>query len=224
MWILGAWGQAQAWNRSTGVKMTKGEDGVYSGVLTLPKGTPFDIKILKSSASGTSGGNNVWSAVRYASVLNSDSAHDFGEFADNLIPNGNFDEGQVKWTPVEAIIEETTAQSAPNVLVLGGVSDITSCSSDVFTIPPGQTLRLSGYISTSHPPIEGVVTMKIVTPQQQTLFEFSAKGSGDGSYRQFSKTFESWDVPMDCRITLSNATVGEWWVRAFFDTLSLVSP
>lgn len=96
MWILGDWGQAQAWNRSTGVKMTKGEDGVYSGVLTLPKGTPFDIKILKSSVSGTSGENNVWSAVRYASVLNSDSAHDFGEFTDNLVPNGDFEEGDVK--------------------------------------------------------------------------------------------------------------------------------
>lgn len=66
--------------------------------------------------------------------------------------------------------------------------------------------------------------MKIVTPQQQTLFEFSAKGGGDNSYRQFSKTFESWDVPMDCQITLSNAAVGEWWSQAIFDTLSLVSP
>ena len=204
--------------------MVKGDDDVYTGELSLPKGTQFDIKILKSTVSTTSGGDNKWSAVRYRSTLNLSASHDFGEFTDNLIPNGSFDEGQVKWTPVEAIAKKSTAQSAPNVLVLGGASDITSCSSDVFTIPPGQTLRLSGYISTSHPPIEGGVTMKIVTPQQQTLFEFSAKGGGDNSYRQFSKTFESWDVPMDCQITPSNTAVGEWWSQALFDTLSLVSP
>lgn len=88
MWILGDWGQAGPWSRISGVKMTKGEDGLYTGVLTLPKGTRFDLKILKSTVEGTSGGSNVWSAVRYASVLNSDSSHDFGEFVDNLIPNG----------------------------------------------------------------------------------------------------------------------------------------
>lgn len=39
--------------------MTKGEDGVYTGVLALPKGTRFELKILKSTVDGTSGGNNV---------------------------------------------------------------------------------------------------------------------------------------------------------------------
>lgn len=72
--------------------MTKGEDGVYTGVLTLPKGTRFDLKILKSTVDGTSGGNNVRSAVHYKSVLNSDASYDFGEFIDNLIPNGNFED------------------------------------------------------------------------------------------------------------------------------------
>ena len=98
MWIVGDWGQSGPWQRTSGVKMTKGENGVYTGVLTLPKGSKFDIKILKSTVSTTSGGNNVWSAVRYASVLNASASHDFGEFTDNLIPNGNFDEGLAKWT------------------------------------------------------------------------------------------------------------------------------
>ena len=71
---------------------------------------------------------------------------------------------------------------------------------------------------------EGVVKMKIVTPQQQTLAEFSVKGiTGSSSkYVPFSKTFKSWDVPIECRIVLSNVAVGER-KQAFFDTLSLVS-
>jgi hypothetical protein len=144
--------------------------------------------------------------------------YDFGEFTTNLIPNGNFDEGQVKWTPAEAIVENVNANSAPNLLQLGGTSGITSCSSDVFTIPPGQTLRLSGYANTIEAPVEGVVEIKIVSPQQQTLFEFSVKGSS--KYIQFSKTFKSMDVPIECQITLSNDSGSE---RAFFNTLSLVS-
>jgi hypothetical protein len=225
MWVVGDWGQASPWSRSTGVKMVKGANDVYTGELSLPKGTKFDIKILKSTVSTTSGGDNTWSAVRYASTLNTSTSHGFGEFADNLIPNGNFDEGQVKWTPAEAINEHFgKPDSAPNVLRVGGKSDITSCSSDIFTIPPGQTLRLSGYLPTNHPPVKGGVVMKIVTPQQQTLFECDVEGGGNGTFRQFSKTFKSMDVPMECRITLSNTNVGEWWLFAVFDTLSLVSP
>lgn len=81
--------------------MVKGEDGVYTGELSLPKGTKFNIKILKSTVSTTSGGDNAWSAVRYESTLNISASHDFGEFTDNLIPNGNFDEGRAKRTPAQ---------------------------------------------------------------------------------------------------------------------------
>nr|DAJ47249.1 MAG TPA: S-layer associated multidomain endoglucanase binding module, Glycosidase, Hydrolase.4A [Bacteriophage sp.] len=218
MWVLGDWGQSQPWLRTNGVKMTKGEDGVYTGVLTLPKGTKSEIQVMKSTVSTTSGGVNKWSATRYKSTLNMSAPYDFGEFTTNLIPNGNFDEGQVKWTPAEAIVENVNANSAPNLLQLGGTSGITSCSSDVFTIPPGQTLRLSGYANTIEAPVEGVVEIKIVSPQQQTLFEFSVKGSS--KYIQFSKTFKSMDVPIECQITLSNDSGSE---RAFFNTLSLVS-
>lgn len=224
MWVVGDWGQAQPWSRATGVQMVKGANDVYTGELSLPKGTKFDIKILKSTVSTTSGGDNTWPAVRYESTLNTSASHDFGEFTDNLIPNGNFDEGQVKWTPAEAIKEASTPQSGKNVLWLGGDSDITSCYSDVFTIPPGQTLRLSGYMLTHHPHIKGVVEMKIVTPQQQTLFEFSFDAGDDHTWQQFSKTFKSMDVPMECQIVLSNDTVGQWYEHALFDSLSLVSP
>lgn len=92
--------------------MVKGENDVYTGEPSLPKGTKFDIKILKSTVSTTSGGDNT--AVRYASTLNTSTSHGFGEFTDNLIPNGNFDEGQVKWTPAEAIRE--VSLSARNVM------------------------------------------------------------------------------------------------------------
>lgn len=206
--------------------MTKGEDGVYTGVLTLPKGTIFKLKVMKSTVEGTSGGVNIWSAASYSSVLNSHGAYDFGEFTNNLIPNGNFDEGKVKWTPAEAIVQTSTVNSVPNSLKLGGGTGITSCSSDVFTIPPGQTLRLSGYVNTFSSPIEGAVEMKIVTPQHQTLFKCSVKGEGDGTtWRQFSKTFKSMDVPTERLITLSNSNVGGTWQKqVLFDSLSLVNP
>lgn len=76
--------------------MVKGANNVYTGELSLPEGTEFDIRILKSTVSTTSGGDNTWPAVRYASTLNKSASHDFGEFTDNLIPNGNFDEGKKK--------------------------------------------------------------------------------------------------------------------------------
>lgn len=80
MWIVGDWGQDSPWSRASGVLMTKG--------------TKFDVKILKSTVSTTSGGDNTWSAVRYASTLNMSASYDFGEFTDNFI-NGNLDKGQV---------------------------------------------------------------------------------------------------------------------------------
>lgn len=226
MWVVGDWGLATPWSRDTGVKMVKGDNDVYTGKLSLPKGTKFDIRILKSTVSTTSGGDNTQSAVKYASTLNIPTSHDFGEFTDNLIPNGNFDEGQVKWTPAKAIRlgGGIYLQTSPNALRLGGDSDFTSCSSDVFTIPPGQKLRLSGYVINFNPSVESTVSMEIVSPQQQTLVEFSVKAKADNSYHQFSKMFESLDVPIDCRITLSNTAVGKDDRRVGFDSLSLVSP
>lgn len=203
--------------------MVKGANDVWTGKLSLPKGTEFEIQVLKSSVSTTSGGENIRSAARYASTLNMSASHDFGEFTNNLIPNGDFDEGQVKWTPPKAIRDDVPNQKGAYSMRIGGDSGIPSCSSDVFTVPPNQTLRLSGYVTTFDSSTEGAVTMKIVNPQQQTLAEFSVKTGGDGIYRQFSKTFKSWNVPIDCRITLSTDNVGDATRRVGFDTLSLVS-
>ena len=86
MWVVGDWGQASPWSRDTGVQMVKGENDVYTGELSLPKGTKFDIKILKSTVSTTSGGDNTWSAVKYASTLNTSTSHDFGEFIGQSAP------------------------------------------------------------------------------------------------------------------------------------------
>lgn len=224
MWVVGDWGQASPWSRNAGVKMVKGENDVWSGVLSLPKGTKFDIKILKSTVSTTSGGDNTWSAVRYRSTLNLSASHDFGEFTDNLIPNGNFDEGQVKWTPAECILpNDVSALSGKGVLTVGG-NNPASCTSDVFVIPPNQTLRLTGYMRNFESSVHGDITMKVVTPQQQTLFEFSVT-SVDG-WHQFSRTFKSADVPTECQIVLSNGATGDgtWYYSAYFDSFSLVSP
>ena len=224
MWIVGDWGQASPWTRASGVKMVKGENDVYTGELYLTRGSKFDIRILKSTVSTTSGGDNAWSAVKYASTLNNSASHDFGEFTDNLIPNGDFDEGQVKWTPAEVILENVPAESPPYSVRIGGETGIQSCSSDVFTLPPCQTLRLTGYVDLFDRNVEAVITMKIVTPQQQTLFEFSTERADDRNYHQFSKTFNSMDVPVDCQLVLSTDSVGDVWQRVGFDSLSLVSP
>lgn len=105
MWLVGDWGQKDPWTRDSGVQMVRGEDGLYTGVLTLPKGTKFDLKILKNPTVG----QLIWSATRYASVLNSDGVYDFGEFTDNLVPNGSFEDGDVKWTPTGLIHKNSAA-------------------------------------------------------------------------------------------------------------------
>lgn len=225
MWIVGDWGQTPSWTRAAGVKMVKGGDGVYTGELSLPKGTKFDIKILKSTVSEMSGGDNTWSAVRYASTLNRSASHDFGGFSDNLIPNGNFDEGQVKWTPAECVkLNDSAPFDGKNVLNVGGDTYPASCTSDVFVLPPNQTLRLTGSIKTFTKGIDGIVTMKVVTPQQQVLFELREHGYQQG-WSRFSRTFKTADVPMECRIVLTNVrTDAGAGGGVCFDSLSLVSP
>ena len=111
-------------------------------------------------------------------------------------------------------------------MIVGGPDHPISCSSDVFVIPPNQTLRLTGYSRTFQTDIDGDVAIKVITPQQQTLFEFSVAGDfAADTYRQFSKTFKTADVPMECRIVLSNSHTGQPWTRRVdFDSLSLVSP
>lgn len=136
MWICGDWGQASPWSRDTGVKMVKGDDDVYVGELSLPSGTKFDIKILKSTVSTTSGGDNAWSAVRHASTLNKSASYDFGEFTDNLVPSTSAKEE--KWTPVECM-SDPAAFGGKDVLAVGG-NHPASCTSDVFVLPPNQTL------------------------------------------------------------------------------------
>lgn len=220
MWMVGDWGQASPWSRDTGVKMVKGDGDIYTGKLSLPRGTEFDIKILKSTVSTTSGGNNTWSAVRYASTLNKSTSHDFGEFTGNLAPSTSIKDG--KWTPVECM-SDPTAFGGKDVLAVGG-NHPASCTSDVFVLPPNQTLMLTGYIRTTTNSVEGIVTMRVVTPQQQTLFELSEK-SLDG-WSQFSRTFKTDNVQRECQIVLSNETAGDnsWKYSAYFQSLSLVSP
>lgn len=68
--------------------------------------------------------------------------------------------------------------------------------------------------------------MKVVTPQQQVLFELSEHSERFFDWSQFSRTFETADVPMECRIVLTNVHTGDASAtyRVGFDSLSLVSP
>lgn len=202
--------------------MVKGDDDIYTGELSLPKGTKFDIKILKSTVSTTSGGDNTWSAVRHASTLNAPASHCFGEFTDNLIPNGNFDEGQVKWTPSSAITKNVKANSQPNLLSIGAeVTATTSVTSDVFTIPPNQTLRLTGYCMGWSVGKTGTVLIQVVSPQQEVLSESKLTLDAVDSWMSFSKTFTTDGTPLECSIKLINDKP-QSGLR--FDSLSLVSP
>lgn len=194
MWILGNWGQSETWNRSSGVKMTKGENGVYTGVLTLPKGTKFDLKILKSTVDGTSGGDNVWSVVCYTSVLNSDGRHDFGEFADNLVPNGDFEEGAVKWTPSSCI------SSSHRLTLADGNFKATS---DTFVIPPNQTLKYATSFRTWA--TDAVASIKIEDVNTRSiLFDASVAPQAAEKWMPFAKWFKSGDVPVTARIVLTS--------------------
>nr|DAQ35091.1 MAG TPA: ENDO-1,4-BETA-XYLANASE Y [Caudoviricetes sp.] len=195
--------------------MVKGANDVYTGELSLPEGTKFDIKILKSTVSTTTGGDNTWSAVRYVSTLNKSASHDFGEFTDNLIPNGNFDKGRVKWTPKTAIEQKDYAHSKPSVLVV-----TTKNVSDVFDVPANQSLQFTGYVYHNHNDGNVTVTVESVEPQQQTLLEFNLVPSETLSWHQFSGSFNSGDTPMKCQITIT----GNGYSSTGFDTLSLVSP
>jgi hypothetical protein len=194
--------------------MTKGEDGVYTGVLALPKGTRFDLKIVKSTVDGTSGGNNVWSAVHYKSVLNSDGAYDFGEFVDNLIPNGSFEEGAVKWTPSNCIAERDIAYSGDHCLAVGGEYSH-SVSSDTFVIPPNQNLTYSTYLRTW---VNTSVRIKVVdVSTQAVLFDMSKKIHYTEEWGTLSGIFNTGDLPVTAQVVC----MGE--MTSVFDTMSLVS-
>lgn len=215
MWVVGDWGQDSPWSRDTGVKMVKGANNVYTGELSLPEGTEFDIKILKSTVSTTSGGDNKWSAVKYVSTLNKSASYDFGEFTDNLIPNGNFDKGQVKWTPKSAIYNKNATHSGAYLIQVRP-----NCVSDVFDVPANQSLQLTGYICPYPNSGSATVTVESVEPQQQTLLELNPVPGEMRSWNQFSGSFNSGDTPKKCRITIT--TTGTAITE--FDTLSLVSP
>ena len=217
MWVLGDWGQSQPWQRTNGVKMVKDKNDVWTGKLTLPKGTKFEIQVMKSTVSTTSGGINKWSATRYKSTLNMTASYDFGEFTGNLVPNGDFDEGQVKWTPASGIIDRDYAKSQPSIMV---VERDSKCVSDVFAVPANQNLVFSGYARNADTTI-GTVTIAVesVEPQQRTLLEIDLQG-GANTLEPFSRSFNSGDTPTKCRVVITAVGEGS---RKSFDSLSLVS-
>lgn len=142
------------------------------------------------------------------------ASHDFGEFTDNLVPNGDFDEGQVKWTPTSSIINRDYAESTPYLMLM-------KCVSDVFTVPANQHLAFSGYARNADTVAVGTATIAVesVEPHQQTLFEIDLRGGTD-AWAPFSGSFNSGDVPTKCRVVATAVGTGS---RKCFDSLSLVS-
>lgn len=218
MWILGDWGQSGPWQRTSGVKMTKGEDGVYTGVLTMPKGTMFRLKVMKSTVESTSGGVNVWSATSYSSVLNSHGAYDFGEFTNNLIPNGSFEEGAVKWTPSECIIQRDYAINGGYFLGIGDQYPDAS-TSDTFVIPPNQDLRLSGYLYGWH--VDGAVIIEIKdVDTQSVLLKTVLSTKKTYAWEAFSETLKIGGSPATAQVVCTNVGVSAHGL----DSMSLVMP
>lgn len=217
MWIVGDWGQASPWTRNTGVMMAKGENDVWTGKLSLPKGTEFNIRILKSTVSTTSGGNNVWSAVRYASTLNNSASHDFGEFTDNLIPNGNFDEGAVKWTPSDSIIQRDFAVNGDHLIVVGDKYPNVA-TSDTFVIPPNQDLRFSAYVYTWMLGGYCVIEVKDVDTQS-ALFKTELRAKRINTWEAFSETLKTGGSPVTAQIVCTNRANSHG-----LDAISLVTP
>lgn len=218
MWILGDWGQSTPWSRTSGVKMTKGDDGVYTGVVTMPKGTAFKLKVMKSTVDGTSGGINVWVATSYSSVLNSNGAYDFGEFTNNLIPNGSFEEGDVKWTPSGCIITRDYAINGGYSLGIGDQYPSTA-TSDTFVIPPNQDLRLSGYMYSWHLDGASVIEVKDVDTQS-VLFKTVLSAKNSHVWEAFSGGFKTGSLPVTVQVVCTNVGVSAHGL----DVLSLVMP
>lgn len=215
MWVIGDWGQEDPWTRASGVQMTKGEDGLYTGVLTLPKGTRFDLKILKNPTVG----QLIWSATRYASILNSDGAYDFGEFVDNLVPNGNFEEGAVKWTPTDCIVDnETAALHGRYLLTVGGIRP-TIASSNPFVIPPNQTLSFSFYVKAFSGKGDVIVSIKTIDTNA-TLFEIPQK-TATGAWVGVNGKFTSGSTPVEAQVVVACDDSGS---PMYYDDMSLVSP
>ena len=216
MWVIGDWGQSDPWTRASGVQMTKGEDGLYTGVLTLPKGTRFDLKILRNPTAG----QLIWSATRYASVLNSDGAYDFGEFTDNLIPNGDFESTSTLWTPADCIAEVNFAQSGDSLLIVGG-SHATTASSDTFVMPPNQPLAFSFFLRTPSVSNHGKVSL-VDVDTQRPIFSGEYWPAYEHRWLQFSKHFKTTnDRPVMAKIVVTGTKRD---TELYFDTMSLVSP
>lgn len=197
--------------------MVKGEDGLYTGVLTLPKGTRFDLKILRNPTAD----QRIWSATRYASVLNSDGAYDFGEFVDNLVPNGKFDEGNGGWTPDNCIGEANFAQSGTGLLVVGGSTHDLTASSDAFVIPPNQPLVFSFFLRTPNISNLGKVSL-VDVDTQKPIFSDKYRLAYEHRWLKFAKHFKTAsDRPVMAKIVAEGTSRDD---ELYFDTMSLVSP
>lgn len=194
--------------------MTKGEDGLYTGILTLPKGTRFDLKILKNPTVG----QLIWSATRYASVLNSDGAYDFGEFVDNLVPNGNFEEGAVKWTPATGVVD-WGAHGGDRALVVGGEDYPNVVASDNFIIPPNQNLKISLY---ALPWSDAGFVMEVRdVATQSALFKETLKTQLHGSWNSLARAFKTGSSTVNAQLVITSV---EKHVGIAFDDIAIVSP
>lgn len=200
--------------------MVKGANDVYTGKLSLPKGTKFDIKILKSTVSTTSGGDNKWSATRYKSILNMPASHDFGEFTTNLVPNGDFEGAEARWTPADSVHEKDVAHGGSNVLAVASWTDDTAvASSDTFVIPPNQSLECAFYVRAwEHPGKKVTLSVKDVDAQS-VVFEKTLQPSEIDKWIAAAGAFGSGGTPMRAQVVRYTHGFGIF----SFDDISIVS-
>ena len=198
--------------------MVKDENNVWTGKISPPKGMKFYLKIVKSTVSTTSGGNNTWSAIMYSSTLNKSTSYDFGEFTDNLIPNGNFEGGQVKWTPANCIVTRDYAISGGYFLAIGD-NHPNSATSDTFVIQPNQDLRISGYMYSWDLDGASVIEVKDVDTQS-VLFKTVLSAKKIEAWEVFSGEFKTGSLPVTVQVVCTS--VGR--DAHGLDNLSLITP
>jgi hypothetical protein len=101
------------------------------------------------------------------------------------------------------------------------LAESTSVISDVFVIPPNQTLRLTGYCMGWNTGKSGTLLIQVVSPQQKVLSEFECEVGSPKTWGSFSRTFTTDGIPLECSVKLTN---NDSPAALLFDSLSLVSP
>jgi hypothetical protein len=107
------------------------------------------------------------------------------------------------------------ANTPPNVIEL---SEGESALSDVFTIPPNQNVRFTGYCTSVLE--KSLVSVQFVSPQNEILYDVGTVSPSSGVWKPFRKSLQPLETPLTMRVKLVNNKPG---ATVLFDSIALVS-